>query len=57
MQELVAAHALPTETPLCRANRYKDFQGEFFIDDRCHQVFSSVTTRFLFNGFLSINFP
>jgi hypothetical protein len=30
MQEIFAAHALPTETPLSRANRRKYFQGEFY---------------------------
>jgi hypothetical protein len=39
---------------LCSANRRKDFRGEFSNRRPMSSSFSSVKTRFLFNGFLSM---
>jgi hypothetical protein len=54
---LVAVHAVPTETPLCYANRRKDFPGGFSNRRPVSSSFSSVQTRFLCNGFPSIKMP
>jgi hypothetical protein len=47
----VSVLALPTETPLCRANRQKIFEKDFLIDDRFHQVFLQLKYDVLWTAF------
>jgi hypothetical protein len=54
---LVAVYGLPTQTPLCSANRHKNLFGEFSNQRPMSSSFFSVKTWFVFNGFLSIKMP
>jgi hypothetical protein len=54
MDEYATAQLPPTETPLCSANRRKNFQGEFSNRYRCHQVFLHLKHDFFLTAFCQL---